>query len=134
MFPVILYPLPLRVCTLESNLLTFGIMALDQSPPHSTSLDSRQDDRPISINQRLRLHNRERLVVRPLYWTRRHLELLGCSFGEPQPGPLDVQPKLTGDRNGRDFIAAMIHSWTNFTRDKPLVLLVAETDTPLMQG
>ncbi|KAL7817010.1 hypothetical protein V8C44DRAFT_270235 [Trichoderma aethiopicum] len=42
---------------------------------------------PLSINQLLRLHCRERLAVHPVEWTHRHLELLECSFGQPTPEP-----------------------------------------------
>ncbi|TFB05117.1 hypothetical protein CCMA1212_002416, partial [Trichoderma ghanense] len=40
-----------------------------------------------SINQLLRLHCRERLVLHPVEWTHRHLELLECSFEQPIPEP-----------------------------------------------
>lgn len=36
-----------------------------------------------SIHQLIRLHSRERLIVHPLKWTHRHLELLQCLFEEP---------------------------------------------------
>lgn len=35
---------------------------------------------PISIDELIRRHPRERLFVQPLEWTARHLELLRCSF------------------------------------------------------
>ncbi|KAF4511701.1 hypothetical protein G6O67_003473 [Ophiocordyceps sinensis] len=60
---------------------------MDEAPPPSRS-----------ISQIVRLHCRERLLVRPIYWTDRHLELLGCSFGEPSPAPSTVPPVLFGIR------------------------------------
>lgn len=38
--------------------------------------------RPASIRDLIRQHPRERLLVQPLEWTARHLELLHCSFEE----------------------------------------------------
>ncbi|KAL7958819.1 hypothetical protein V8C34DRAFT_313821 [Trichoderma compactum] len=39
----------------------------------------------LSIKQLLRLHPRDRLLVRPLEWTGRHLEVLQCSFEDSRP-------------------------------------------------
>lgn len=38
--------------------------------------------RPASLRDIIRQHPRERLLVQPLEWTARHLELLHCSFEE----------------------------------------------------
>lgn len=35
----------------------------------------------LSITEILRAHCREKLVIDPLNWTARHLQLLGCGFG-----------------------------------------------------
>ncbi|KAL7937881.1 hypothetical protein V8C35DRAFT_290193 [Trichoderma chlorosporum] len=43
----------------------------------------------LSIKQLLQLHCRDKLLVHPLEWTSRHLEVLQCSFEEyPPPAPL----------------------------------------------
>lgn len=42
----------------------------------------------LSIKQLVRLHPRDKLLVRPLEWTGRHLEVLQCSFEDsPPPSP-----------------------------------------------
>ncbi|KAK3300397.1 uncharacterized protein B0H64DRAFT_14662 [Chaetomium fimeti] len=63
-----------------------------ESPPtppalHTTS-PSDSDLQPLSLHQILCLHPRERLLVHPVQWTSRHLELLNCSFELPSPAVL----------------------------------------------
>jgi hypothetical protein len=60
----------------------------------------------------IRRHGRERLLVRPLYWTNRHLELLQISFDEPTLAPeterLDYyskrQSRFVGKRVMRSYL------------------------------
>ncbi|KAL6901328.1 hypothetical protein GGI43DRAFT_383658 [Trichoderma evansii] len=60
----------------------------------------------------VRRHCRERLLVRPIFWTNRHLELLQISFDEPSPAPetdkLDYYSKrsckLPGKGVMRDYL------------------------------
>ncbi|KAL7915892.1 hypothetical protein GGI35DRAFT_430916 [Trichoderma velutinum] len=41
----------------------------------------------LSIKQLLRLHPRDKLLVHPLEWTSRHVEVLQCSFEDSPPPP-----------------------------------------------
>ena len=41
----------------------------------------------LSVFELARINCRERLLVPPIQWTGRHVELLQCSFEEPGPAP-----------------------------------------------
>lgn len=49
---------------------------------HSTTMDNLQQQK--SINTLIRENARQRLFIKPLLWSERHLELLGCAFAEDQ--------------------------------------------------
>ncbi|KAK1828094.1 hypothetical protein QBC39DRAFT_158620 [Podospora conica] len=58
-----------------------------------------------SINHVMRSHSRDRLYVRPLQWTSRHLHLLGCRFAHqeslpPPPPRPPPQPRRMRQRPG----------------------------------
>ncbi|WYZ36456.1 hypothetical protein EsH8_XV_000009 [Colletotrichum jinshuiense] len=65
----------------------------------------------LSISAILRRHHRERLLVMPLYWTARHLDLLGCTFvhdtppstdTNADPTPVQLSPPLSPHRRPED--------------------------------
>ncbi|KND91061.1 hypothetical protein TOPH_04413 [Tolypocladium ophioglossoides CBS 100239] len=59
----------------------------------------------LSIYETARRHCRERILVQPLLWTSRHLELLHCSFSDPYPAPpITVQSNFTGTRDGTKYL------------------------------
>src|SRR6266566_8644736 len=53
-----------------------------------------------SLYHLARLNCRERLLVDPLRWTGRHLELLQCSFKDPSPAS-PTMAHQSGHRGGR---------------------------------
>ncbi|KAM4060565.1 hypothetical protein HRG_014276 [Hirsutella rhossiliensis] len=55
---------------------------------------------PLSILQLTRRHCRERLLVPPIRWTDRHLELLRCSFGDPSFASSTVTPPVLPGKQG----------------------------------
>ncbi|KAL7812796.1 hypothetical protein V8C26DRAFT_436794 [Trichoderma gracile] len=63
---------------------------------------------PLSINQLLRLHCRERLFVHPVEWTHRHLELLECSFepSTPEPAPACPPAPVPLDKELEEHVSA----------------------------
>ncbi|KAH0493752.1 hypothetical protein TgHK011_000403 [Trichoderma gracile] len=63
---------------------------------------------PLSINQLLRLHCRERLFVHPVEWTHRHLELLECSFAPstPEPAPACLPALVPLDKELEEHVNA----------------------------
>ncbi|KAJ4221595.1 hypothetical protein NW759_006841 [Fusarium solani] len=58
--------------------------------------------RPASLRDIIRQHPRERLLVQPLEWTARHLELLHCSFEEEKLEEGDPEKEEVLDNNGED--------------------------------
>jgi len=46
-----------------------------------------QPPQPLSLNDLLRQHCHDRLYVKPLHWTARHLQLLKCRFVRRQRTP-----------------------------------------------
>ncbi|POR34386.1 Uncharacterized protein TPAR_05408 [Tolypocladium paradoxum] len=78
-----------------------------------------------------RLHCRERLLVNPVYWTNRQLELLQCSFNDPSPAPPTTQSNFTGERNGRWFIGRMFRIWKLGCRRGQILNIVSYSDCPL---
>lgn len=61
----------------------------------------------------IRQHPRERLLVQPLEWTHRHLELLQCSFEEDVVDPMCQQEDEKHDESGYDYISAAERLATN---------------------
>lgn len=94
-----------RNITAATDSLSFFLIEQMASSLHPKALTAS----PLSINQLLRLHCRERLAVHPVEWTHRHLELLECSFGWPTPEPasgcpdalLSPDKQLEEDANAR---------------------------------
>lgn len=85
----------------------------------------------LSVNQLTRLHCRERLLVAPLFWTSRHLELLQCSFGDPSPAPPTARSDFTGPGSGLRFIRRMFAVWKVCTRENGMRNILAYSDCPL---
>ncbi|KAK5994818.1 hypothetical protein PT974_03202 [Cladobotryum mycophilum] len=66
----------------------------------------------LSISQLVRRHCRERLIVDPLHWTNRHLELLQCLFEAPSPAPPDSTANFCQDNlyfNFNQYRARTLH-------------------------
>ncbi|KAH7309112.1 hypothetical protein B0I35DRAFT_441465 [Stachybotrys elegans] len=85
----------------------------------------------MSINQITRIYCRERLIVNPLYWTSRQLELLQCSFTDPVPAPIPTRFEFTGERAGKRAIATMRYRWDSVGRDWGILDLVQFDGGPL---
>jgi hypothetical protein len=85
----------------------------------------------MSINQLARAHCREKIIVAPLYWTNRHLELLQCSFAKPERAPPTTRSEFRDERNGSRFIAKMLKHWSSIGRDDAIEDLISENDCPL---
>ncbi|RFU73819.1 hypothetical protein TARUN_8425 [Trichoderma arundinaceum] len=60
------------------------------APVSSSSKEPASPPAPLSLYGIARLHCREEILISPLRWTGRHLELLQCSFGKPLPEPVTV--------------------------------------------
>lgn len=65
--------------------------ATPASAPASSPASPSESDLPqaLSLHRILCLHPRERLLLHPVKWTSRHLELLNCSFELPSPAVLN---------------------------------------------
>ncbi|KAL7947729.1 hypothetical protein V8C42DRAFT_363295 [Trichoderma barbatum] len=82
------------------------------SPP-STSKSAAPAISALSLYGIARQHCREEIIITPLRWTGRHLELLKCSFEKPLPEPLtpatyaiteaDYSDERSGTRNLEEF-------------------------------
>lgn len=85
-----------------------GTVAVSSSSSSSLSPPSPKapiSETALSIYQRIRLHCRERLIVHPLEWTDRHLELLQCSFERPSRAPtLPYSEKLARRLQGKSGV------------------------------
>ncbi|EAS32414.3 uncharacterized protein CIMG_11119 [Coccidioides immitis RS] len=69
-----------------------------------------------SINEIVRLNCREQLILEPLRWTGRHVELLQCRFEKPSlaPSVMDSTNKGPGDRFVRALVDAEEYIWREF--------------------
>ncbi|EFQ36546.1 uncharacterized protein GLRG_11681 [Colletotrichum graminicola M1.001] len=56
------------------------MVAMRSSPPQTPTENSEKGLASPSIRSILRLHPQERLIVKPLHWTARHVDSLGCNF------------------------------------------------------
>lgn len=90
----------------------------------------------LSIKQLLRLHPRDKLLVHPLEWTGRHLEVLQCSFEDSLPPP-PSQGHLD-EVGGIPATRAFIYSMKKMTadevwlrRDAAIRYIVGSDDCPL---
>lgn len=98
------------------------------SPPSEAS----NACRGLSINQLAQRHCRERLLVPPLYWTERQLELLRCSFDDAVPASPIASYHFTGERNGAKFIGLLVKRTEAFFREQGIVGLIASDECPLL--
>jgi hypothetical protein len=120
-----------RLATRDSSL-EMGLQPLSTSPSTSTVPDS-SPPQPLSLSQILRLHPRERLLVHPLQWTARHLELLQCSFDAPAPADgrrLRHEPPH-GERRAAKLAYRMTSTYGSGFRERDIRDLLAHQDGPL---
>ncbi|RDA86307.1 hypothetical protein CP532_5668 [Ophiocordyceps camponoti-leonardi (nom. inval.)] len=103
--------------------------SLNQAP--SSSADS---SALLSIKQLTLRHCRERLLVKPLFWTNRHLELLQCSFSEIHPAPPLNSTVYTGERRGGQFVTRLWKRRQLLDREYSVVNILAHSDCPLVKG
>ncbi|KAK5998274.1 hypothetical protein PT974_00648 [Cladobotryum mycophilum] len=108
---------------------------MEMSPsPHSSSDSERCDSSTagLSIYQIARRNCRERLLVQPLHWTKRHLDLLQCSFEEPSQAELPVwRSDFTGDRNGAKHIKRLLYYFIKYShRENDMAGVLADSDCP----
>ncbi|PNY27615.1 Uncharacterized protein TCAP_02464 [Tolypocladium capitatum] len=86
----------------------------------------------VSIYETARRHCRERILVQPLQWTSRHLELLQCSFTDPRPAPPTAQSNFTGDRDGRKYMRHFfVCTYKYVGRECSIRALLASPECPL---
>lgn len=101
-------------------------------PRHSAPMEEAPPSEPaaaaapsLSISQLVRLHRKERLLVHPIHWTDRHLELLGCSF-DVSRAPSTAPPVLFGKQgSGHLRYAIQDRNWNLFFREGALCHLLA---------
>lgn len=87
----------------------------------------------LSIRQIARLYAREQILISPITWTSRHVELLRCSFKDPvllsPDTKLDFHP-LKND--GHPFVRGYLRSWMKYTyRQKNIQRLLTAPECPL---
>lgn len=81
-----------------------SVNGTDTSAPSQPPWPSSPPD-ALSLYGIARRYCRERILVDPLHWTNRHLELLRISFSEPSsPAPPPGPSKYTGKRAGLTLI------------------------------
>ncbi|KLJ06491.1 hypothetical protein EMPG_10113 [Blastomyces silverae] len=72
----------------------------------------------LSIYQLVQQNNREHLIIEPLLWTSRHIELLQCCFEEPSPAPSRKLSDITAERSGvggvGNLFARHNYGWRDF--------------------
>jgi hypothetical protein len=106
-----------------------------ESPQRTSQSPEPSPHQPIqalSIAEVARCYCRERLLVAPLFWTARHLELLQCYFS----GPIQAPPPrvdFSGERDGRRPIGR-ISSWSITSRENTIRNLVSSEDSPFKPG
>lgn len=99
---------------LLSHLTTSSILRCQTTPMRSSSSPSSHSSlfpAALSIYQLARLNCRERLLVDPLQWTSRHVELLQCFFEKPSLAPSlassTTQPDLINGRPVGCYVQAL---------------------------
>lgn len=102
-------------------------MKPEPAPPSHSDLGSSFPG--LSINQLARMHCRERLLVSPLYWTNRQLELLQCSFSEPCPASPINSFMFTDERNGALFVRGLLKRHDQMVeRESDIRAILASSD------
>lgn len=87
---------------------------------------------PLSIWQIARLHPRERILVAPITWTSRHLELLGCSFQDAVAAPPNTELDLPVGNDGYPYVKEYLRSWIKYTyRQSNIQRLLTMPECPL---
>ncbi|KJZ70422.1 hypothetical protein HIM_10190 [Hirsutella minnesotensis 3608] len=79
----------------------------------------------LSISQILRLHNRERLLVEPMRWTNRHLQLLGCTIAPPTPEKELHLQRVFSNKDAYHLYWAFKQGWTPVHRSTALRRLLS---------
>lgn len=99
-----------------------------------SSLDSSDLAPGLSIYQITRLHCRERLIVHPLEWTDRHLELLQCVFGQPFRAPVltcqDDLRKILEENPGAGFVRRLGENYSG--REAQLLSIIVFGESPFI--
>ncbi|KKZ64275.1 hypothetical protein EMCG_09737 [[Emmonsia] crescens] len=99
----------------------YAIFAIDEVPTSremTTTQGYSQAAPPatLSIYQLARLNCREQLIIEPLWWTSRHVELLQCSFKEPSVAPM--QSNFNAERSGGAYVRTLFdhhkYGWREF--------------------
>ena len=86
----------------------------------------------LSINQLARLNCREQLIIDPLQWTSRHVELLQCSFEEPSLAISITQSSFTDGRTGFSFVKTLFNRSNYGWREFEMRQILAAPECPLM--
>lgn len=75
----------------------------------------------LSLNERLRRHPRERLLVTPLLWRQIHLDLMACTFGRAERAPPAADARFarpgSGSRRRQAARLARLQSLVSLVRD-----------------
>ncbi|RFU27631.1 hypothetical protein B7463_g8717, partial [Scytalidium lignicola] len=102
-----------------------------EDPPSSPSPQPSSSLAALSIYQVARLYCRERLIVNPLQWTSRHVELLQCFFEEPS---LAKQPNFVdghiGKQDGSHFVKEFGSPSTKARRQQGIRGILAGSECP----
>lgn len=117
-----------------------------QAPAQMSPSNTNEDDSsapgtpdPMSLYGIVRKYNREELHVNPLKWTRRHMELLNCSFGHLLKEPWTVaglsvtEENYSKERTGTAHLVEFFHYYFKAeVRMQGLRLLLTGDGCPLV--
>ncbi|KAL6866664.1 hypothetical protein J3F83DRAFT_117833 [Trichoderma novae-zelandiae] len=101
-------------------------VASPASPASTASSDA------LSIRQIARLYARERILISPISWTGRHVELLGCSFEEPIPASSNTSIEFPPEHDGSVCVKSYLRDWWRYgVRLRALPRILALPECPL---
>ncbi|KAL7794504.1 hypothetical protein V8C37DRAFT_375800, partial [Trichoderma ceciliae] len=107
-----------------SSLPRISAPASTQTPPTSSDI--------LSIRQIARLYAGEQIIVSPITWTGRHIELLRCSFTDPIFLSSNTELKFPPEHDGHAYVKGYLRSWMKYTyRQKSLQRLLTAPECPL---
>ncbi|KAL6692146.1 hypothetical protein J3F84DRAFT_384340 [Trichoderma pleuroticola] len=86
----------------------------------------------LSIRRIARRYAGEQILVSPISWTSRHLELLGVSFQEPIPAPSNTNLEFPQGHDGSLYVKEYLRAWWKFScRLHNIQRLLAAPECPL---
>lgn len=104
----------------------------------SSTAESAPPQIALSLYGIARRHCREEIIISPLRWTGRHLELLQCSFSKPLPEPVTAaansvtEADYSKERSGTPHLHEFFHYYYKaLFREQGIRLLLTTDGCPL---